>query len=166
MKKERIFQKVLLCIGLVLSLILPVSVGASVAMPMTDNHSISHSTVDSPSLILTMSLNTLQGNVTPMVAAGWAHTAGLRSDGTVVAAGPNYCGECNVGDWTDIVRFAAGGRHTVGLKVDGTVVAVGYNDDRRCNVGDWTDIVQVTAGGRHTGGNKDDGTVEGVSYYE
>lgn len=34
---------------------------------------------------------------TPMVAAGYLHTVGLRSDGTVVAVGWNYAGQCNVG---------------------------------------------------------------------
>jgi len=43
----------------------------------------------------------------------------------VVAVGSNYHGQCNVGNWTDIIQIAAGGPHTVGLKEDGTVVAVG-----------------------------------------
>jgi len=30
---------------------------------------------------------------------GWRHTVGLRSDGTVVAVGDNYWGECNLFDW-------------------------------------------------------------------
>ena len=36
---------------------------------------------------------------TPMVAAGWVHTVGLKSDGTVVAVGDNRYGQCNVGGW-------------------------------------------------------------------
>ena len=35
----------------------------------------------------------------PMVAAGWSHTVGLRSDGTVVAVGYNYYSQCNLFDW-------------------------------------------------------------------
>jgi hypothetical protein len=50
---------------------------------------------------------------------------GLKADGTVVAVGDNYDGQCNVGNWTDITQVAAGGIHTVGLKSDGTVVAAG-----------------------------------------
>jgi len=50
---------------------------------------------------------------------------GLRSDGTVIAVGWNGYGQCNVGDWTDIVQVDAGYCHTVGLKSDGTVVAAG-----------------------------------------
>ena len=62
-----------------------------------------------------------------MVAAGNYHTVGLKSDGTVVAVGMNGDGQCDVGNWTDIIQVAAGDDHTVGLKSDGTVVAVGDN---------------------------------------
>ena len=52
-------------------------------------------------------------------------TVGLKSDGRVVATGSNVHGQCDVGNWTDIVAVAAGNYHTVGLKSDGTVVAKG-----------------------------------------
>ena len=73
----------------------------------------------------------------PMVVTGYQHTVELKSDGTVVAVGYNYDGQCNVGDWTDIVKVAAGGSHTVGLKSGGTVVAVGRNSSGQCDVGGW-----------------------------
>ena len=38
---------------------------------------------------------TLQGRI----VCGYAHTVGLRSDGTVVAAGYNGDGRCNVANW-------------------------------------------------------------------
>lgn len=69
------------------------------------------------------------------VAAGGYHTVGLKDDGTVVAVGDNGDGQCNVGDWTDIIQVAAGAEHTVGLKDDGTAVAGGNNDYGQCNVG-------------------------------
>ena len=74
------------------------------------------------------------------VSAGYTHTVGLRSDGTVVAVGRNYDGRCNVSDWTDIVAISAGRKHTVGLKSDGTVVAVGDNEYGQCDVSGWTVI--------------------------
>jgi alpha-tubulin suppressor-like RCC1 family protein len=69
------------------------------------------------------------------VAAGGDHTVGLKSDGTVVAVGRNYLGQCNVGGWMDITQIAAGWDYTVGVKSDGTVVAVGDNEVGQCNVG-------------------------------
>jgi alpha-tubulin suppressor-like RCC1 family protein len=47
---------------------------------------------------------------TPIVAAGYHHTVGLKSDGTMVAMGDNTYGQCNVGSWTGIIQVAAGGR--------------------------------------------------------
>ncbi len=76
--------------------------------------------------------------VIPMVAAGSEHTVGLTSNGTAVAVGLNASGQCNIGDWEDIIQVAAGEHHTVGIKSDGTVVAVGDNGDGQCDVGGWT----------------------------
>jgi hypothetical protein len=95
----------------------------------------------------------------PMVDGGHLHTAGLKSDGTVVAAGLNNYGQCNVGNWTDIVQVAADDYHTAGLKSDGTVVAVGRNYYGECDVDDWMDIIQVSVGDEYTVGLKSDGSV-------
>ena len=54
---------------------------------------------------------------TPMVAAGYYHTVGLRSDGTVVAVGWNDDGQCNVGSWAHITQVAAGGGSHSGAQV-------------------------------------------------
>ncbi len=98
------------------------------------------------------------------IAAGGYHTIGLQADGSVVAVGSNdyignYCGQCEVSGWSDIIAVAAGGHHTVGLRGDGTVVAVGFNEDGRCEVSDWTRIVAIAANNAHTVGLKADGTV-------
>ena len=92
------------------------------------------------------------------IACSDGHTVGLKSDGTVVAAGYNEDGQCDVSDWADIVAIACG-IHTVGLKSDGTVVAAGDNDYGRCDVSAWTDVVAIACGGWHTVGLKSDGTV-------
>ena len=96
---------------------------------------------------------------TPMVAAGGAHTVGLKSDGKVIGTGNNIF---NITDWTDIVAVSAGKNHTVGLKSNGTVVAVGYSYDGQCNVSNWTDMIAVSAGRNHTVALKNDGTVEAI----
>ena len=85
-------------------------------------------------------------------------------DGTVVAAGSNDKGQCNVQDWTDIIAVAAGFEYTVGLKSDGTVVATGSNPNGQCDVQDWTDIVTIYVGNTATDtiGVKSDGTIVGV----
>jgi alpha-tubulin suppressor-like RCC1 family protein len=68
---------------------------------------------------------------------------GLKTDGTVVAAGYNNQGQCNVSGWRDIVAVATNYFCTIGLKADGTVVAAGDNEDGECNVSDWCDIGPV-----------------------
>ena len=98
------------------------------------------------------------------VSAGWAHTVGLRADGTVVAVGNNGDGQCDVSGWTDIVAVSAGYDHTVGLRSDGTVVATGRNKYGQCEVGDWTDIVAVSAEWDNTVGLRSDGTVVAVGF--
>ena len=96
-----------------------------------------------------------QGNI----SAGYGHTVGLKSDGTVEAVGDNYYGQIDVEGWTDIVAVSSSWDHTVGLKSDGSVVAVGDNYDGRCDVEGWTDIVDISATRYLTAGLKSDGTV-------
>ncbi|MDD6938781.1 MAG: hypothetical protein SOV19_01270 [Eubacteriales bacterium] len=94
------------------------------------------------------------------------HTVALKTDGTVVAVGDNFCGRCDVSSWADIAAVAVNIGHTVGLKADGTVVAVGSNLDGQCDVSGWTDIVAVTGGDGwaegHAVGLRADGTVVAV----
>lgn len=103
----------------------------------------------------------------PQVDAGDHHTVGLRSDGTVLAAGDNSWGSCNVRGWRNIVQIAAGAGCTVGLKSDGTVIAVGDNSWDRLSVDDWSNIIQIAAADiSHTTGVKSDGKVVAVGYNE
>ena len=71
------------------------------------------------------------------VAAGSYHSVGVKTDGTVVAAGRSDSGQCDVRGWRDIVAVAAGATHTVGLHVDGTVVATGSNSHGQLEVDSW-----------------------------
>jgi alpha-tubulin suppressor-like RCC1 family protein len=103
-------------------------------------------------------------SVEGIVAVGYSHMAGLKSDGTVVAARRDKYdyGQCNVSAWHDIVAICVGSGHTVGLKSDGTVVATGAYYADQCNVSAWRDIVDIRAGSGHTVGLKSDGTVVAV----
>lgn len=89
-------------------------------------------------------------------------TVAVKTDGTAVAVGNNLYGQCNVGDWTDLVAVSARSSYTVGLKKDGTVVVTGLNQEGRCDVNGWRDIVSVCTTNDHTVGLKKDGTVVAV----
>lgn len=121
---------------------------------------------DSPSVNLeipTIPENRFNGDVRIVaISAGDCHAVGLRSDGTVMATGRNYEGQCNVDEWSDIVAVGAGMYHTVGLRSDGTVVATeidSYNDYGQSDVASWNDIVAISVGVYHTVGLRSDGTV-------
>lgn len=89
-----------------------------------------------------------------VVAAGDAHTAILKNDGTVWTVGRNVEGQLGDGTTTNrekpvqvqglnnVITIAAGVGNTVALKGDGTVWAWGYNN--RGQVGDGT-VVQRNA---------------------
>lgn len=100
------------------------------------------------------------------VAAGYRHTVGLRSDGTVAAAGNNSFGQCDVDGWTDVIQVAAGAKHTLGLRSDGTVLATGDDTYGQCDVSGWTDIAAVAANAYGSFGLRKDGTVVASSRYQ
>ncbi len=100
------------------------------------------------------------------IAVGDPFSLGIRTDGSVAAIGGNNYGQCNVGNWTDVISISAGSTHSVGLKVDGSVVATGLNDNGQCDVNSWSSIVSIAAGGKHTVGLRADGTVLAVGNNE
>ncbi len=136
-------------------------IGAQVDSPQDMNKLNDFSRGDDERAKITVEYPKLVG-VTPQISAGAEHTVGLKSDGTVVAAGQNSDSQCNVSEWGNIIQVSAGGHHTVGLKTNGTVVATGDNGSGQCDVSGWTDIIQISAGMRHTVGLKSDGTVIAV----
>lgn len=79
------------------------------------------------------------------IACGERFIIGLRSDGTVVAAGDNTYGQCDVGAWTGIVAVAAGKDHALGLRADGHVATAGNNQRRQCDLNDIRNAVAVYA---------------------
>lgn len=95
------------------------------------------------------------------IAAGDAHSLGLKADGSVVAWGWNLRGENDVpAPNTDFVAVSAGERHSLGLKTDGSIVAWGDNDQGQCTVpAPNTDFVAIVAGDYHSLGLKADGSI-------
>ncbi|MCR5795888.1 MAG: protein kinase [Solobacterium sp.] len=96
------------------------------------------------------------------VSAGDYHTVALKEDGTVIAAGSNDLGECDVSEWRNIVEISAGDYYTVGLREDGTVNVTGYSIRNEDDAAGWNNIISVAAADEHTLGLKDDGTVAAV----
>lgn len=96
-----------------------------------------------------------------MVAAGYIHTVGLRTDGSAESAGHDYYGQRKVSGWTDVAYIAAGRSVTVGVKKDGTVVLAGSLTDQAAfdTAAAWTNVFTADAGGDFIAALLNDGTV-------
>src|SRR5262245_58271344 len=71
------------------------------------------------------------------LAAGYFQTFARRSNGSVVALGSNFEGQCNVPTLPtglSYVDVAVGAGHTVARRSDGSVLAWGHNVSGQCNV--------------------------------
>ncbi len=104
-------------------------------------------------------LRYLGGMLSGLAGAGERHSVALKTDGTVLAAGDNRSGQCEVTEWTDMVAVAAGLNHTLGLKADGTLEAVGDDTYSQCALGSWKNVLAVAAGEKHSVGLMKNGTV-------
>ncbi len=60
------------------------------------------------------------------VSAGYAHTCGLRTDGTLACWGCNDYGQAAPPAGT-FSQVSAGGYHTCGLQTDGTLACWGHD---------------------------------------
>ena len=77
------------------------------------------------------------------LAVGKNHILALKADGTVVAAGENEDGRCDVGDWTDMIALTASETASFGLRADGTVAAAGKLAPGMEDVLQWKDIIDI-----------------------
>ena len=94
------------------------------------------------------------------------HIVGVKADGTVLAAGKNDHGQCNVEGWENIIAVAAGDYFTIGLKSDGTLVATGSPEYSQTSIRGWNDVIAISADGRNTIGLRSNGTVLATGWNE
>lgn len=79
------------------------------------------------------------------------HSLALRSDGSLVAWGYNFSGQCDVpGGLGPVKEIAAGSYFSVAIKMDGSVAAWGSNDYGQTNVPEGlSDVMAISAGHAH-----------------
>lgn len=118
------------------------------------------------------------------VSAGYAHSTGIRANGTAWGWGNNGSGRLGdgtatsksvpvsvVGGFTDWSQISAGNAHTLGVRANGTAWAWGINTNGRLGdnsvltrsspvsiVGGFTDWIQLSAGTAHSLGLRANGT--------
>jgi alpha-tubulin suppressor-like RCC1 family protein/tetratricopeptide (TPR) repeat protein len=96
------------------------------------------------------------------ISLGELHIVGLKSDGTVMAAGGNTNGECEVSAWDDIIAIGSCIFCTFGLKSNGTIVTAGDNILNQYKVSAWRNIIAISIGYNHIVGLQSKGTVVAV----
>ncbi len=92
------------------------------------------------------------------VSAGWYHSCGVTSDGSVACWGYAAFGRATPPPGT-FTSVSAGSLHTCGVRTDGSVECWGYNADGRSARPPGT-FSSVSAGGTHSCGVRRDGSVE------
>ncbi len=90
---------------------------------------------------------------------GQDHVLGVRTGGSVYAAGSSYRGKTWVTDWEDVTDVAAGEFFSIGLRTNGRVHASGSNDEGQMNVKNWSGVTAIDAGDYFSVGLKNDGTL-------
>jgi len=83
------------------------------------------------------------------ISAGDYHSMGLKADGSIVAWGYNWAGQCNIPPPNSgFIAIAAGGAHSLGLKEDGSIIAWGSNRDGQCDIPEPNSgFIAIAAGG-------------------
>ena len=98
------------------------------------------------------------------IATHYENNLGLKSDGSIVAWGGNWDGQCDVpAPNTGFVEVATGPAHCLGLKFDGSIVAWGtgppVDGGERDVPAPNTDFMAVAAGRTHSLGLRSDGSI-------
>jgi hypothetical protein len=95
------------------------------------------------------------------IAAGYGHSLGLKSDGSIFGWGDNSYGQTDApAPNSNFVAVAAGCNYSLGLKSDGSIVAWGDNGLGQCNVPDPNaNFTAIAAGYSQALGLKSDGSI-------
>lgn len=88
-----------------------------------------------------------------------AQPAAGAVDGSVIAAGDNNEGQCNISEWSNIIAIDAVGDRTIGLRADGTVITTGSSYYDCGEVSNWRSISAISAGDYNTAGLQKNGTI-------
>lgn len=94
-----------------------------------------------------------------MIASSMYHVVALKEDGTVIAAGKNDNGQCNVSSWRNVVAVACDTNGTVGLTSQGTVLYTGSTYHRQNQCTGWRNIKEIAITNECIFGLRYDGTV-------
>ncbi len=102
----------------------------------------------------------LSNSIVTAIAAGYADSLALKSDGTVYAWGYNYYNETNVPvGLNGVTAIACGDYHDLALKSDGTVAGWGQNTYFQTTNAAATNVVAIAAGGQDSIALRADGSV-------
>lgn len=95
------------------------------------------------------------------ISAGWSHSLGLRSDGSIVGWGDNRWGMADPPKGNDFVAIAAGTHYSLGLKSDGRIAGWGLGAVGGAYPPDGNNFVAISAGSDHALALKRDGSIVG-----
>ena len=94
------------------------------------------------------------------IAAGGAHTLGLRTNEVVTAWGDNSYGQLNLSGLSNVTAIAAGQFHSLALTTNGTIVGAGLNTSGQLDVpSPLGRVTAIAAGAQHSLALLNDGTV-------
>jgi hypothetical protein len=100
------------------------------------------------------------------IAAGYAHSLALRSDGTVLGWGDTNFGQTTIpAGLSSVVAIAGGGYYSLALRSDGTVLGWGDTNFGQATIpAGLSNVVAIAGGYAHSLALRSDGTVLGWGY--